>query len=160
LSDGTPIILGLRPEHVAPATARKPDPGVVRVEVVIDFVQPTGSRTYANFRATEQPLVAELQAFSVSRAGERIAIDINVPAGRCFRSADRYVIVRPTVDRTGNKETKPVVHRQGGRRSTSDANLWSAVLSQQSSSGPTKAKQHKPGRNEHGRAVSQDIRGE
>jgi multiple sugar transport system ATP-binding protein len=84
LSDGSPIILGLRPEHVVRAVAPEPASGVVRIEVVIDLVQPTGSRTYATFRLAGQPLVAELQAHDVSRAGERVAIDINVPRAAVF----------------------------------------------------------------------------
>jgi multiple sugar transport system ATP-binding protein len=84
LRDGSPVILGLRPEHVVRAAAPEPAAGVVRTEVVIDLVQPTGSRTYATFRLAGQPLIAELQAHDVSRAGERVAVDINVLRAALF----------------------------------------------------------------------------
>jgi multiple sugar transport system ATP-binding protein len=84
VSDGSPIILGLRPEHIVRAASAQPPSGVVRIEAVIELVQPTGSRTYATFRLAGQPVVAELQAHDVSRPGERVAIDINVPRAAVF----------------------------------------------------------------------------
>jgi multiple sugar transport system ATP-binding protein len=84
ISEGSPVILGLRPEHVVRATVAEPPNGVTRIEVVIELVQPTGSRTYATFRLAGQPVVAELHAHDVSRPGERVAVDINVPRAAVF----------------------------------------------------------------------------
>ncbi len=73
------ITLGLRPEHISRSSDGSLRHGVVRHSVVIDLVQPTGSRTYATFKLGGVEVVAELQAHDVSQPGERIelAIDMN-----------------------------------------------------------------------------------
>jgi multiple sugar transport system ATP-binding protein len=76
--EGTDVILGFRPEHVRRATVDPVADGEARVESVIELLQPTGSRTYATFRLAGQPAIAELQTQDVSRAGERIQVDINL----------------------------------------------------------------------------------
>jgi multiple sugar transport system ATP-binding protein len=52
--------------------------GEARVDSVIELLQPTGSRTFATVRLAGQPAIAELQTQDVSRAGERIQVDINL----------------------------------------------------------------------------------
>jgi multiple sugar transport system ATP-binding protein len=71
------VVLGVRPEHISRAEARRP--GVVAHPAQIDLVQPTGARTYATFRLGGTAMVAELQAHDVSQPGERVelAIDMN-----------------------------------------------------------------------------------
>jgi len=76
--EGADVILGFRPEHVRRATVDPVPDGEARVESVIELLQPTGSRTYATFRLAGQPAIAELQTQDVSRAGERIQVDINL----------------------------------------------------------------------------------
>ena len=76
--EGADVILGFRPEHVRRATADPVADGHARVESEIELVQPTGSRSYATFRLGGQPAIAELQTQDVSRAGERIQVDINL----------------------------------------------------------------------------------
>jgi multiple sugar transport system ATP-binding protein len=76
--EGADVILGFRPEHVRRATGDSVADGQARVESEIELVQPTGSRSYATFRLAGQPAVAELQTQDVSRAGERIQVDINL----------------------------------------------------------------------------------
>jgi multiple sugar transport system ATP-binding protein len=76
--EGADVILGFRPEHVRRATVDPVPDGEARVESVIELLQPTGSRTYATFRLAGQPTIAELQTQDVSRAGERIQVDINL----------------------------------------------------------------------------------
>ncbi|MEA2782536.1 MAG: multiple sugar transport system ATP-binding protein, partial [Rhodospirillaceae bacterium] len=83
-SDGTAVILGLRPEHVGRAGSSTPLPGMARLEAEIELVQPTGSRIYATFRLAGQPVIAELQAHDVSRPGERIAVDLNLGRATVF----------------------------------------------------------------------------
>ncbi|MGA2044885.1 MAG: sn-glycerol-3-phosphate ABC transporter ATP-binding protein UgpC [Roseiarcus sp.] len=75
---GAKVVLGLRPEHIGRATGAPPLDGCSRIEVPVDLVQPTGSRTYATFRLGGQPVTAELQAHDVSRPGERIEVDVNM----------------------------------------------------------------------------------
>ena len=76
--EGADVILGFRPEHVRRATGDPVAEGHARVELEVELVQPTGSRSYATFRLAGQPAIAELQTQDVSRAGERIQVDINL----------------------------------------------------------------------------------
>jgi multiple sugar transport system ATP-binding protein len=78
------VIVGLRPEHAGRAFGERPPPGTARIEVLIELIQPTGSRSYATFRLAGQPVLAELQADDVGRAGERIAIDLNLRCAALF----------------------------------------------------------------------------
>jgi len=83
-SDGQPILLGLRPEHLSRAHGAEPAPGTVRYDALIDLIQPTGSRSYATFRLAGEPVMAELQAHDVSRPGERLPVDINLNRASIF----------------------------------------------------------------------------
>ena len=76
--EGADVILGFRPKHVRRATADPVVDGQARVETEIELIQPTGSRSYATFRLAGQPAIAELQTQDVTRAGERIQVDINL----------------------------------------------------------------------------------
>jgi multiple sugar transport system ATP-binding protein len=82
--DGKSVLLGLRPEHLSRAHQDAVAPGHSRYEATIDLLQPTGSRSYATFRLAGAPVMAELQAHDVSRAGERIGIDINMTRASLF----------------------------------------------------------------------------
>src|SRR5688500_15334806 len=75
--DGMPVVLGLRPEHMARGTGATPPEGAVRIDRTIELLQPTGSRTYATFRLGGEAVVAELQAHDVTRPGEKVPIDVN-----------------------------------------------------------------------------------
>jgi multiple sugar transport system ATP-binding protein len=86
-ADGKPVLLGLRPEHMARSVGAAPSEGSARLDAVIELLQPTGSRTYATFRLGGRPVVAELQAHDVSRSGERISIDINLRRAAIFDAA-------------------------------------------------------------------------
>jgi multiple sugar transport system ATP-binding protein len=77
-ADGAALIVGLRPEHMTRAVGPAPPEGAVRHNIIIELLQPTGSRTYVTFRLGGRPVVAELRAHDVSRPGETIAVDINL----------------------------------------------------------------------------------
>jgi len=81
---GARVLLGLRPEHVGRARDGALQSGFVRIDATIELVQPTGSRTFATFRLGEAPALAELQAHDVSRAGEVIALEINLNRASIF----------------------------------------------------------------------------
>jgi multiple sugar transport system ATP-binding protein len=83
-ADGMPVILGVRPEHIARATGPTPPRGFVRLDTTIELLQPTGSRTYATFRLGDDPVVAELEAHDVSRPGEAISLDVNLARASLF----------------------------------------------------------------------------
>jgi multiple sugar transport system ATP-binding protein len=83
-ADGANVVLGLRPEHIERVAAGPPGEGRVRVEATIELIQPTGSRSYATFRLAGQPVVAELQAHDVGRAGEKISVAVNLSRAALF----------------------------------------------------------------------------
>ena len=82
--DGQPVLLGLRPEHLARGHGAEPPPGHVRTDAAIELVQPTGSRSYATFRLAGAPVMAELQAHDVSQPGQHVPIDINMTRASIF----------------------------------------------------------------------------
>ncbi len=74
------VIVGIRPEHITPARdGAAARPGLAPLEVVIDLVQPTGSRVYTQFRLGETEVTAELEAHDVERPGTpiRLMVDMN-----------------------------------------------------------------------------------
>jgi len=91
VQNGAPVIVGLRPEHITRATATAPE-GAIRLDVKIELVQPTGSRTYATFRLGAAAVMAELQAHDVSRPGETIAVEINLRRAALFDAATEKAI--------------------------------------------------------------------
>lgn len=84
-----PLTLGLRPEHLSRASG-EPRTGQARLTATIDLVQPTGSRTYANFRLGGVEAVAELQSHDVSQPGEKLDL---------FADMHRAVLIDATTGR-------------------------------------------------------------
>ena len=82
--DGAEVILGLRPEHAGRAIGVETPEGSARIEATIELLQPTGSRSYATFRISGQPILAEFQAHDVSRPGERVTIDLHLRRATLF----------------------------------------------------------------------------
>jgi multiple sugar transport system ATP-binding protein len=73
------LLLGMRPEHVHRATTNAPiSDGHVRKSVVIELVQPTGSRTYITFSLNKHPVVAEIAAHDARHPGESIDLDFDL----------------------------------------------------------------------------------
>lgn len=54
-------------------------PGLAPLEVLIDLVQPTGTRVYTQFKLGETEVTAELEAHEVERPGTpmRLWVDMN-----------------------------------------------------------------------------------
>ena len=82
------VILGIRPEHLSRRGV--PRDGLANADVEVELVQPTGSRTFAEFKLGGATVVAELEAHDVQRAGERLelAIDMN-----------RAILIDPTTEK-------------------------------------------------------------
>ena len=79
------LVLGVRPEHLARAGEGAPaGPGEGRIDVLVDLVQPTGTRTYAQFRIGDQEVTAELPAHSVERPGARITLGVDMARASLF----------------------------------------------------------------------------
>jgi multiple sugar transport system ATP-binding protein len=74
---GQEVVFGVRPEHISrahgPARA-----GLAPLDVTIDLIQPTGSRTYATFLLADTEVMAELQAHDVERPGERLQLHVDM----------------------------------------------------------------------------------
>jgi multiple sugar transport system ATP-binding protein len=82
---GSSVLLGVRPEHIQrKGTDRQ---GMAPIQGDIELVQPTGSRTFVEFKLGETTTIAELQAHDVQRSGERIALDIDM---------NRVILIDPT----------------------------------------------------------------
>lgn len=84
VSEGTRVILGVRPEHITRAVRVSPPDGSLRFEADVELLQPTGSRVGATFRLGGEPVVAELQAHDVSATGETVSLDINLKRASLF----------------------------------------------------------------------------
>ena len=70
------ILLGIRPEHMSRRAA--PREALANTDVRVELVQPTGSRTFAEFKLGGATVVAELEAHDVQRAGERLELSIDM----------------------------------------------------------------------------------
>jgi multiple sugar transport system ATP-binding protein len=76
---GRDVIFGVRPEHIsrgangASETASQP-----RIPVLIDLVQPTGTRTYAQFRLNGVEVTAELPSHWVESPGTRVELAVDM----------------------------------------------------------------------------------
>jgi multiple sugar transport system ATP-binding protein len=85
---GTSIELGIRPEHMRRQGQARGD--VAQLSVDIELVQPTGSRTFVEFKLGYTTTVAELQAHDVHRSGERLALEIDM---------NRVIVIDPATGR-------------------------------------------------------------
>ncbi len=86
---GQRIIFGVRPEHMERDRGGNPRPGLDRMRVTIDLVQPTGSRTYGTFNLGETGVVAELQVHDVEKPGEELDLLFDM---------NRIVLIDPATD--------------------------------------------------------------
>ncbi len=87
---GQPILFGLRPEHMARAREGALRPGLASLEVTIDLVQPTGSRTYGTFLLGGVETMAELEVHDVERPGDHLTLLFDM---------NRIVIIDPDSER-------------------------------------------------------------
>ena len=82
------VILGIRPEHLSRrGIARE---GLANADALVELVQPTGSRTFAEFKLGGATIVAELEAHDVQRAGERLELSIDM---------NRAILIDPTTEK-------------------------------------------------------------
>ena len=87
---GRALVLGIRPEHFGRAEGSIARAGQVPLRVVIDLVQPTGTRTYATFRLGEAEVSAELPAHAVEAPGTELALLVDL---------DRAILLDPQTER-------------------------------------------------------------
>ena len=89
--EGRDLVFGVRPEHML----RAADAGADRSSLApftaeIDLVQPTGTRTYAQFRLAGQEVTVELPAHSVERPGTALELVVDM---------QRVVLIDPSSGR-------------------------------------------------------------
>ena len=85
---GKDVILGIRPEHMSRRGIARD--GLATADVQVELVQPTGSRTFAEFKLGGATVVAELEAHDVQRAGERLELGIDM---------NRAILIDPTTEK-------------------------------------------------------------
>jgi multiple sugar transport system ATP-binding protein len=73
-----PVTFGVRPEHISRVHEAAMRTGLAPLNVTIDLIQPTGSRTYATFALAGTEVVAELQAHDVERTGEQLLLHVDM----------------------------------------------------------------------------------
>jgi multiple sugar transport system ATP-binding protein len=86
------VMLGIRPEHLSRAPEGASDALDSRLAAEIDLVQPTGTRTYAQFRIGDVEVTAELPAHSVERPGERVTLAVDMSRAALFDPGGRSMI--------------------------------------------------------------------
>ncbi|MEE8271338.1 MAG: sn-glycerol-3-phosphate ABC transporter ATP-binding protein UgpC [Alphaproteobacteria bacterium] len=87
---GRPVLLGLRPEHMTRAREGEARPGVITVPIVVELVEPTGSRTYVTAHLGDTSVLAELAPHDVTGPGQRIDLDADM---------NRAVVIDPETER-------------------------------------------------------------
>ena len=87
---GRSVVFGVRPEHMSKAGNGEVRPGQARLGIVIDLVQPTGSRAYGTFKLGDTEVVAELDVHEVEKPGDRMELLFDM---------QRAVIIDPETDR-------------------------------------------------------------
>jgi multiple sugar transport system ATP-binding protein len=85
--EGRDLIFGLRPEHMS-READRPNQAPLKAE--IDLVQPTGTRTFAQFRLGGVEVTVELPAHTVERPGAKLDLYVDM---------SRAILIDPETDR-------------------------------------------------------------
>ncbi len=93
---GRGFVFGVRPEHMIRAADAGADrTGLAPLTAEIDLVQPTGTRTYAQFRFAGQEATVELPAHSVETPGTKLELLVDMR---------RTVLIDPETDRVVRSE--------------------------------------------------------
>jgi multiple sugar transport system ATP-binding protein len=85
---GRPVVLGLRPEHLAEAGAA--GPGVISVEV--DLVEPMGAETLLHLRAGGTALIARVKPTDRIVRGQRLDVALDLAHAHLFDAATEQVL--------------------------------------------------------------------
>ncbi|WP_075219138.1 ABC transporter ATP-binding protein [Acuticoccus yangtzensis] len=88
-----PMTLGIRPEHLSRSTGEA-GPTTGRLDALIDLVQPTGTRTYTQFRIGDVEVTAELPAHTVERPGARLPLSVDMARTTLFTADGRALGAR------------------------------------------------------------------
>jgi multiple sugar transport system ATP-binding protein len=75
---GRDVVFGVRPEHISRGGNGSAAASEARLPVLIDLVQPTGTRTYAQFRLNGVEVTAELPSHWVESPGTRVELAVDM----------------------------------------------------------------------------------
>ncbi len=88
--NGQRITLGVRPEHMSKISSSEDGAKGPALPITVQLVEPTGSRTYVNFRINDSSVLAELEPGDVEGPGENITLAIDM---------ERSILIDPMTDR-------------------------------------------------------------
>jgi multiple sugar transport system ATP-binding protein len=94
---GQDVHLGVRPEHLGPWRDGMIRPGVARITVDVDLVEPTGARTYVAVHLGETVALAEFPAHAAAAPGARIDLAVDLGRGILIDPTTERVFARPAV---------------------------------------------------------------
>jgi multiple sugar transport system ATP-binding protein len=83
------VVFGVRAEHISRDRGENRRAGAQPIQVAIDIVQPTGTRTYVTFKLAGQPVMAELEAHDVERPSEELPLLVDM---------NRIVLIDPDTE--------------------------------------------------------------
>ncbi len=84
------LIFGVRPEHMTRLDGATLRPGQARLTATIDLVQPTGTRTFAQFKLGGAEATVELPSHAVERPGTNVELLVDMP---------RAIFIDPRTDK-------------------------------------------------------------
>jgi len=84
---GRDVIVGIRPEHFAPA-----DPGAAHLAAQVDVVEPLGSDTLIFLKFGDGEIVARVPPATAAVPGDNIALRIDVGQLQCFDPVSELVL--------------------------------------------------------------------
>ncbi len=87
LEAGRDVVFGVRSEHISRSANGRS--GLAPLDVTIDIIQPTGTRTFATFQIAGHPVMAELEAHDVDHPGQQLSLLVDM---------NRIVLIDPTTD--------------------------------------------------------------
>ena len=85
------VIIGVRPEHIRPAT----NTSKATLNARFDLIQPTGSRSFGTFQLADTPVVAELQAHDIEHTGQTLSLEIDMQRMIFIDPETEHVISNP-----------------------------------------------------------------
>ena len=92
--EGRELIFGVRPEHMGRAADAEARDGQAALQVEIDLVQPTGTRTYAQFRLGGVEVTVELPAHAVDRPGAKLDLAVDMTRAILFDAKTDRILDR------------------------------------------------------------------
>jgi multiple sugar transport system ATP-binding protein len=90
------LIFGVRPEHMTRADGATPRPGQAPLTTTIDLVQPTGTRTFAQFKLGGVEATVELPSHGVERPGTTVELLVDM---------SRAIFIDPRTDKVLHAST-------------------------------------------------------